>query len=217
MFSRIFVFVLAASLLWSAAKKITGSGLGENQDLVLTVTLYADPESVKEVVGDDLGGHFVVAQVNVQPKYGKEIVIDRDDFILRTDSNGERTRPMEPNQIAGRSALVITGTKESLGQGSEPRRGWSIGGGPIGMGTGGAAAGADPKTAKATMEQNENENPLKKVLDQKILPDGKLEKAESGLLYFPLEKQKLKQLEMIYGAKETRIAIRFKELPPLAR
>ena len=85
------------------------------------------------------------------------------------------------------------------------------------MGTGGAAAGADPKTAKATMEQNENENPLKKVLDQKMLPDGKLEKAESGLLYFPLEKQKLKQLEMIYGAKETRIAIRFKELPPLAR
>src|SRR6476619_7365634 len=115
MFSRIILFVLAASLAWPAAKKITGSGRGENQDLILTVTVYGDAESVKEIVGDDLGGHYVVAQVNVQPKYGKEIVIDRDDFVLRTDSNGERTRPMAPNQIAGRSALVITGTKESLG------------------------------------------------------------------------------------------------------
>ena len=72
------------SLIWGAAKKITGSGRGENQDLILNVTVYADTESVKEVVGDDMGGHYVVAQVNVQPKYGKEITIDRDDFISRT-------------------------------------------------------------------------------------------------------------------------------------
>lgn len=210
MFSRIFVFVLAASLVWSAAKKITGAGRGENQDLILAITVYGDPESVKEIVGDDLGGHYVVAQVNVQPKYGKEIVIDRDDFVLRTDSNGERTRPMAPNQIAGNSALVLTQTKESLGQGSEPRRGWSIGGGPIGMGTGGAKSGGESKGGPATMQESDKENPLKKVLQEKMLPEGKLEKPVSGLLYFPLEGQKLKQLEVIYGAKETRIAIRFK-------
>jgi hypothetical protein len=211
MFSRVFVFVLAAALVWSAAKKITGSGRGENQDLILTVTLYGDPESVKEIVGDNLGGHYVVAQVNVQPKYGKEIIIDRDDFVLRTDSNGERTRPMAPNQIAGNSALVLTQTKESLGQGSEPRRGWSIGGGPIGMGSGGGGGGGESKSGKAaTMEQSEKENPLKKVLQQKALPEGKLENPVSGLLYFPLEGQKLKQLELIYGAKETRVAMRFK-------
>ena len=210
MFSRIFVFVVAALLVWAAAKKITGSGRGENQDLILTITVYGDPESVKEVVGDDLGGHYVVAQVAVQPKYGKEIAIDRDDFVLRTDSNGERTRPMAPNQIAGNSALVLTQTKESLGQGSEPRRGWSIGGGPIGAGSGGTKGDGEKKGGPATMQQNDKENPLKKVLEQKMLPEGKLEKPVSGLLYFPLEKQKLKHLELIYGAKETRVAIRFK-------
>jgi hypothetical protein len=210
MLSRIFVSLLAVSLLWSAAKKITGSGRGENQDLILNITLLADPESVKEVVGDDMGGHYVVAQVQVQPKYGKEIIIDRDDFILRTDSNGERTRPMAPSQIAGKGALVLTQTKESLGQGSEPRRGWSIGGGMMGVGGGGSGTN-DAKTGKtATMEQADNENPLKKVLEKKMLPEGKLENPVSGLLYFPLEGQKLKQLELIYGAKETRIAIRFK-------
>jgi hypothetical protein len=210
MFSRIIVFVVAASLAWPASKKITGSGRGENQDLILTVTIYGDAESVKEVLGDDLGGHYVVAQVNVQPKYGKEIVIDRDDFVLRTDSNGERTRPMAPNQIAGKGALVLTQTKESLGQGSEPRRGWSIGGGAIGGGSGGSGRGEAKSGKTATMEQSDKENPLKKVLEQKMLPDGKLENPISGLLYFPLEGQKLKQLELIYGAKETRVAIRFK-------
>jgi hypothetical protein len=209
--SCIFVSLLAASLLWSATKKITGSGRGENQDLILNITLLVDSESVKEVVGDDMGGHYVVAQVQVQPKYGKEIIIDRDDFVLRTDSNGERTRPMAPSQIAGKSALVLTQTKESLGQGSEPRRGWSIGGGMMGVGGGGSGTNGDAKAGKtATMEQGDKENPLKKVLEQKMLPEGKLENPVSGLLYFPLEGQKLKQLELIYGAKETRIAIRFK-------
>jgi hypothetical protein len=210
MLSRIFIPLLAASLVWCAAKKITGSGRGENQDLILNITVYADAESVKEVVGDDMGGHYIVAQVNVQPKYGKEITIDRDDFVLRTDKNGERTRPMAPNQIAGSGALVITGLKEGVGEGSEPRRGWSMGG-PIGVGSGGSTSTAsDPGKVKATMEHSDKENPLKAVLDQKQLPDGKLEKPITGLLYFPLERQKLKELELIYGAKETRIAIRFK-------
>src|SRR5215813_5756272 len=102
MLSRIFLTVCAASLLLSGAnKRITGTSRGENQDIILNVTIYADAESVKEVVGDDLGGHFIVAQVKVEPKYGKEVVIDRDDFLLRTDKNGDRSKPMAPSQIAG--------------------------------------------------------------------------------------------------------------------
>jgi hypothetical protein len=53
---------------------------------------------------------------------------------------------------------------------------------------------------------------LKKVLEDKILPEGKLEKPVSGLLYFPMEKQKLKDLQMVFGAKETRIDLHFKEV-----
>ena len=205
------IFLGSALLVSGAAKKTTATARGENDDVILNVTIYIDSAAVKEALGDDLGGHYIVAQVKVEPKYTKEITLDRDDFILRTDSNGERTRPMAPNQIAGKGALVLTQTKESLGQGSEPRRGWSIGGGSIGAGNGSAGRGGESKSGKAaTMEQSDKENPLKKVLEQKMLPDGKLENPISGLLYFPLEGQKLKQLELIYGAKETRVAIRFK-------
>ena len=65
------------------------SARGENEDLILNVTLYIDGEGVNEVLGDDLGGHYIVALVKVQPKYGKDIIIDRDDFQLRTSKDGE--------------------------------------------------------------------------------------------------------------------------------
>ena len=73
--------LLAGLLMGSPAKKKTvGTARGENEDLVLEATIYVDPADVKEVLGDDLGGHYIVAEVKVEPKYGKEIAIDRDDI-----------------------------------------------------------------------------------------------------------------------------------------
>jgi len=213
MFSRIFtVFFIAALLLSAAAKKNTGSGRGENQDMALDATAYIDADAVKELLGDDLGGHFVVVQVKLDPRFGKEITIDRDDFMLRTDKDGDRSKPMAPSQIAGRGALVITGTRGPSGEGAERSRGWSMGG-PIGMGGGGigGGGGADTSGVKATMEKTaDQDSPLKKILDGKVLPEKKTTEPVTGLLYFPLEKQKLKDLELIYGARENRISLRFK-------
>ena len=63
---------------------------------------------------------------------------------------------------------------------------------------------------KATMENGEKENPLKKVLDAKVLPEKKTDQTTSGLLYFPMENQKLKDLELTYGGAENKIRMRFK-------
>ena len=201
-----------AFLLSGAAKKTLGTARGENEDLILNVTIYADPAAVKEALGDDLGGHYIVAQVKVEPKYTKEIVIDRDDFMLRTDKDGDRTKPMAPSQIAGRGALVLTRTKGPGGNGAERSRGWSMGG-PIGMGGGGVGAGGgavDPSSVKATMENSDKENPLKKMLDAKVLPEKKIEEPTTGFLFFPMENQKMKDLELVYGGKENKIRMRFK-------
>ena len=213
MFSRICaIFLLLALLVSGAAKKTTGSARGENQDLAIEATVYTDGEAVKELLGDDLGGHFTVVQVKMEPRFGKEIAIDRDDFMLRTDKDGDRSKPMAPSQIAGRGSLVITATQGPSGEGAERTRGWSMGG-PIGMGGGGIGSGgsADTSGVKATMEKTaEHDSPLKKILDGKVLPEKKTTEPVTGLLYFPLEKQKLKDLELIYGAKESRISLRFK-------
>ena len=88
------LLLLPALLLTAASKrKAPGNGRGENEDLILTVTLYIDPADVKELIGSDLGGHYIVADVKVEPKYGKDIAVDRDDFRLRTDKDGEKAEP----------------------------------------------------------------------------------------------------------------------------
>jgi hypothetical protein len=48
-------------------------------------------------------------------------------------------------------------------------------------------------------------------LTERILPEGKSTVPISGLLYFPMEKQKLKDLELVYGDAGNRIRIRFVE------
>lgn len=207
---RLFVAALAAVLALGAAKKNIATSKAENEDLMLTVTIYPDPADIKELIGDDLGGHYIVAAVNVEPKYGKDVVVDHDDFFLRTDKDGERTTPYAASQIAGSGALIVS---HVAGQGAASP-GWQNTRvpvvrppGPNGIGSGGDV---DTSEAKVTAKTDPKENPLKKVLESKALPEGKTKEPVKGLLYFPLGKQKMKDLELVYGGQENRIRLRFK-------
>ena len=90
-------------LRWScpAAKKTTATARGENEDLVLTVTLHIDPAEIKEWIGNDLDGHYIVAEVKSRAQVRQGHPIDRDDFVLRTDKDGEKAQPFAASQIAG--------------------------------------------------------------------------------------------------------------------
>src|SRR5260370_31742786 len=109
------IFLGSALFVSGAAKKTTATARGENEDVILNVTMYIDAAAVKEALGDDLAGHYIVAQVKVEPRYTKEITIDRDDFILRTDKDGDRTKPMAPSQIARSGGLALTRTDRTRG------------------------------------------------------------------------------------------------------
>src|SRR5580700_8283215 len=63
---------------------------GENESVVIEASLYGTPESVKEVLGSDLDGHYIVVAVKVTPRFGKIVPITRDDFMLKTDKDGEK-------------------------------------------------------------------------------------------------------------------------------
>ena len=214
-----FAILFAAFLLSASPKKTSGSAHGENEDLILTVTLYTDPADIRNLLGSDLGGHYFVADVKVEPKYGKEISVDRDDFVLRTDKDGEKAKPFAPTQIAGRGVLVVRETGGGggmMGESGGPMIGMGgpmggpmgyPGGGTFGAGGGGEASGAEAKVDNGTKQK---ENPLVKVLQEKVLPEKKTDQPISGLLYFPLEKQKVKDLELSYGGRENRITMRFK-------
>ena len=114
-----------------------------------------------------------------------------------------RPSPSLGSQIAGQTALVISGDEPEKKKGG----GWTIGG-PVMMGSPGMPKDTGP--TKSTIKNDPNENPLKKTLDEKILPEKKTDQPVSGLLYFPMEKQKMKDLELLYGDKDNRISLRFR-------
>jgi hypothetical protein len=208
---RLPALVLGLSLLLTAAKKENPAmARGENLDLILTVTLYDDPAAVKELLGTDLEGHYIVADVRVEPKYGKEIIIDHNDFVLRTFKDGEKSTPFEPNQVAGKDAITLThGPSEGAGSPGMVTAGPIVlRGGGLGAGKGKSGDG-DPKV---TVPEGapEKDNPLKKLLAEKILPEKKTDQPAAGLLYFPMEKQKRKDLQLTYGGRDNRINLVFK-------
>ena len=47
------IFLGSALLLSGAAKKTTATARGENDDVILNVTVYIDSAAIKEALGDD--------------------------------------------------------------------------------------------------------------------------------------------------------------------
>jgi len=202
---------LAALLFQAAPKKTVVTAHGENQDIILTVTVYTTTEDVKELLGGDLGGHYIVADVKVEPKYGKDMVISHDDFVLRDMDAVEKSTPFEPSQIAGKAALIIV--RNENGTGNQPARPtFGIGGMGGGAGSGGSTNNG-PTNVKAKMQNADEpkDAALEKLLTDKMLPEKKTDQPAAGLLYFALEKVKVKNLQLDYGGKENRITLRFKE------
>jgi hypothetical protein len=78
-----------------------------------------------------------------------------------------------------------------------------------GMGSSPGMVGT-PKPVSTTMKQATGEkNPILKTLTARMLPQVDIDTPTSGLLYFPMEKQKLKDLELIVTTPSGKIHIRF--------
>ncbi len=185
----------------------TGSGQGANGAVSIDATLYADPESVKKAVTDDLGSHYIVVRVKLTPKAGT-IPVQLDDFLLKTDKDGERSRPYAPTQIAGQGVLVVTQVTSGGGGGHSQAADPTYGGlPPSGGGFGNAAS---TTAAQGKMKQEEKENPLVKTLADRMLPEKEISESVTGLLYFPMEKQKVKDLELSYTTPMGKLVVRFK-------
>ncbi|MGO4881977.1 MAG: hypothetical protein ACLP59_14285 [Bryobacteraceae bacterium] len=216
---------LALALLWLAAtgqarnkdNEIPAETRGENESVVINATVYTRPEQVKELLGSDLGGHYIVVSLDVTPRFGKTVIINRNDFVLKTDKDGERSGPFAPTQIAGRGVMVI---RDTGGSGATPvhdNNGPIIGGYPGSLGPPrrlggdgvGSAGAPDGTEAKTRTGAHEKEDPMVGVLKQKELPETKTDKPVSGLLYFPMEKQKIKDLELRYTPGDDKITMRF--------
>jgi hypothetical protein len=129
----------------------------------------------------------------------------RDDFQLRSDRDGEKSKPFSPSQIAGKGAMIVTPTADGRN-----KTGFGIGLGGMGMGGG---PGSQPVTNNARMDKGakNKESPLLGTLQEKVLAEKETDQPVSGLLIFPMEpKQKNKDLELTYAGPGSRLTLRFK-------
>ncbi len=183
-----------------------------NMQVEMTATLYVDKPAIQQLLGSDLGGYYVVINVRLTPKNNEKFKVFRDDFILRSDRDGERSKPFAASQIAGRGALVVTRTYEGGGVAAEnggPVFGGGIGG--LGMGGIGNSGGTISNNAKIDSGSKSKESPILAALNEKILPEKEIDQPVSGLLYFPIEpKQKIKDLELIYSGPGSKLSLRFR-------
>jgi len=213
-------FAVSGLLLLAAADKKPPVAETGNQRLGITATLYHDKEAVKEAVGSDLGGYFIVVRVELAPKGGQALNVLRDDFLLRSHSDGQKSGPFAPSQIAGRGALVVGRAVYGGGVAPNDPTGPVWGGIP---GTGGMPqqlpqqgsgvgnmAGEEGATVTAQSGVKDKENPVLAVLKQKVLPEKEIREPLAGLLYFSLEgKHKPKDLELQYNGPAGKLTLQF--------
>jgi hypothetical protein len=208
---RLLAFLVIPAL-FAAKPSPTPTVKTGNADVELTATLYVDKPSIEKLLGSDLGGYYVVIDVRLAPKNDGKVKVFRDDFQLRTDRDGERSKPFAASQIAGRGALVVSRTYEGGGVAAE-NGGPVFGGGIGGMGVGGIGNSGSTisNTAKVDSGAKNKENPLLGVLKERILAEKEVNEPVSGLLIFPMEpKQKIKDLELTYSGPGSKLLLRFK-------
>jgi hypothetical protein len=212
------IFALAAAA--AAADKAPPSGKASNELIEIEAVVFSDKAAVRGLIGSELEGISVV-QLRVSPRGEQALAIGPDDFLLRSDKDGQRSQPFAPSQIAGEATLVVSSSGSGgggyMGQESGPIWGGApgTGGRPRRMGGDGGSVGnvASDETVQATLNSGNKEkaNPLLEKLKQKMLPAKQATEPISGLLYFPLEgKHKPKELELVYRGPAGKLSVRFK-------
>lgn len=203
------------------------AGSAEDGRARMEAKLLLTREAMKAALGADPGENVVIVEVKYTPRKEGKYYLDHDEFLLRTDNDGQRARPMYPTQLAGSAVLVVGSRGGTQGQvGSEQRRvPYGIPGIP---GTGGApptlpgnqppvvgSSTADTSEATSSIEEGKSspeQKALLKALTEKRLPEGEVEGPVSGLLYFIYDgKHKLKHYELVYRKAPPRLSVRFIE------
>jgi hypothetical protein len=176
----------------SAKEKRLPSGDAANEAVRVEATCL-DSAQLKETFGTDFDNLFAVIEVTITPKVsGKALDVHLDDFLIRSEQTGEHSGPLAASQIAGQGALVVHQRD------NKPKSGIGFGGGIGGIMMGGGGGGAPPPEAKVEVKNSETRDPLLDVLKRKILAEKPVNEPVTGLLFFPLEKEKPKNLVLVY-------------------
>jgi hypothetical protein len=186
---KLILAALALSAVLCAGEKKSPQGHGEDESVAITATLVG-PEELRDAFATDFDNNYTVLEVRIAPKGDKPYLVHLDDFILRSESSGEHSGPfLVASQIAGAGALVVQrkyGPKQNV---NSPA--------PI-------------ESTKVEMKNDSKADPALEALKQKMLSEQTVSEPVSGLLFFPLAKEKPKNLILSYQTPQSRLRLSFK-------
>ncbi len=215
---RILALALLSGSICLAASGPAGVAEGANDRFQIRATLYKDHDAVEKLLGQRIEKGVVVVDVAITPRGGKPLQLWRDDFILRSDKDGEKSEPYDPGQIASNYALVLVYTSDSAGvrhENNGPVWG-GVGGRPrrlpgSGGGVGNTPGFESPSGARASKTGKDARNELLAILRNRVLQEAEITEPVRGLLYFPLEgKHKTKQIWLHYVGQAGKLDLRFR-------
>lgn len=212
---------LVAAIAWVAvltpavfAQDKTLPNQAGNSKVGLVGTAVTDRNEITKLLGFDLGEGYVVVKIRVLPQTLEKLRVAMDDFTLICRKDGEKSGALVPSQMFGGTALVVGRAQSSSGGSLGTARTPQIGG--IGMpGGGGVGTGGSTESGVADariVKSKESDDPRIGPLEAKVLVTVETKEPVEGLLYFFLERNKVKpkDLGLIYAGPAGRLVVDFK-------
>jgi hypothetical protein len=200
-------FSIALSTAFSADRKLA-HGDGSDASSSLTATVL-EGEDIRAIFNTDFDNQFTVLEVKLTPKDGKPLPVHLDDFYLRSESTGEHGGPFAASQIGGAGELVV----HRVNEGVKDKKGKISGmAGPIfspGMGAPSPHSG-EIDGSRNEVKDDAEPDPALDLLKKKILEEKTTAEPETGLLFFPLEKEKPKNLVLTWTTPSGKMKVTFK-------
>lgn len=215
----LFMTFAAACCLLAADKKVEPARAADDR-IDLRGTVANTRELVTSLLGVDPGADVIVVDLEVRPKIDAGITISRDDFILISRKDGQRSPALHPSQIAGSGALMVQSTEQGASGGmlGRPRPVWGgipgTSGRPRRLGDDNDVSSVTQAETKSTVadSKEEGDSPVMAALRKKELPLGKITEPVHGFLYYVLEgKHKVKDLDLIYKAHDGQLILDFQK------
>lgn len=182
-----FALALCASVLIAGEKKAP-QGHEEDESVAISAAIVSS-EQLERTFLTGFGGNYTVVDVTITPKGSKPYYVRLDDFTLRSESSLEHSGPMSAGQIAGSGAIVVERTYGNRANVDSPR--------PL-------------QSTKIETKDDAKADPAFETLKQKILVEKNITGPVSGLLFFPLSKEKPKNLVLSYKSPTSHLRLTFK-------
>ena len=191
-------------------------------DADVEVRLVQDLLEITQLAGSSMDGEVILVEMKIRPLYGSQVLLRRDDFLMRSRSNNDTSPAQSPERVAGGSVLALGSEGSSSSSGvMKDTTGGPIWGGVPGTGqrprrldAPGSGIGVGSQTSKVqTIEQqNSSENSVESRLQSMELQLESSKEQVSGFLFFEIPaKVKRKHLELSYDGQLGVFLIEFKK------